>query len=74
MRRCIIDSVQMPIAPRNCVIIIIIMEICKAPSLRLKELTKHNVIHIMYIEMENVISNLTQLKKLTHNVDISVQA
>ena len=29
------------------------MEICKAPTLRLKALNKH--IHIMYIEMENVI-------------------
>ena len=35
------------------IIIIIIMEICKAPTLRLKALNKH--IHIMYIEMENVI-------------------
>ena len=34
-------------------IIIIIMEICKAPTLRLKALNKHA--HIMYIEMENVI-------------------
>ena len=31
----------------------IIMEICKAPTLRLKALNKHT--HIMYIEMENVI-------------------
>ena len=29
------------------------MEICKAPTLRLKTLNKHT--HIMYIEMENVI-------------------
>ena len=29
------------------------MEICKAPTLRLKALNKHA--HIMYIEMENVI-------------------
>ena len=35
------------------VVIIIIMEICKAPTLRLKALNKHT--HIMYIEMENVI-------------------
>ena len=33
--------------------ITIIMEICKAPTLRLKALNKHT--HIMYIEMENVI-------------------
>ena len=36
-------------------IIIIIMEICKVPTLRLKALNKHT--HIMYIEMENVIKN-----------------
>ena len=29
------------------------MDICKAPTLRLKALNKHT--HIMYIEMENVI-------------------
>ena len=29
------------------------MEICKAPTLRLKALNKHT--HIMYIEMENGI-------------------
>ena len=30
-----------------------IMEICKAPTLRLKAPNKHT--HIMYIKMENVI-------------------
>ena len=35
------------------IIIIIIMEICKAPTLQLKALNKHT--HIMYIEMDNVI-------------------
>ena len=40
---------------------IIIMEICKAPTLRLKALNKHNTTHIIYnIEMENFISNLTK--------------
>ena len=39
------------------------MENCKAPTLRLKALNKHNIIHIMYIEIENVIG------KLTHHVD-----
>ena len=33
------------------------MEICEAPILRLKVLNKHSIAHIMYIEMENVISN-----------------
>ena len=28
------------------------MEICKAPTLRLKALNKHSITHIMYIEME----------------------
>ena len=41
------------------------MEICKAPAVRLKALNKHNMTHIMYIEMENVACNL--LKKPTHN-------
>ena len=28
------------------------MEICKAPTLRLKTLNKHSITHIMYMEME----------------------
>ena len=40
--------------------IIIIMEICKASTLRLKALSKDNIPQIMYTEMENVISNLTK--------------
>ena len=36
----------------SCVVIII-MEICKAPTLRLKALNKHTL--ITYVEMENVI-------------------
>ena len=36
-------------------IIIIIMEICKAPTLWFKVLGKHNITLIMYIEMESVI-------------------
>ena len=35
-------------------IIIIIMEICKAPTLRLKALNKHSMTRVMYIEMEMV--------------------
>ena len=34
------------------IIIIIRMEICKAPTLRLIALNKHSITHIMYIEME----------------------
>ena len=37
-------------------LIIIIMEICKAPTLRLKVLNKHT--HIMYIKMENVVQKI----------------
>ena len=40
--------------------ITVIMEICKAPTPRLKALNKHNTTNIMYIEMENVISSLLQ--------------
>ena len=43
-------------------LIIIIMEICKAPTLRLKALNKHT--DIMYIEMENVIKK-TKTKKIS---------
>ena len=32
---------------------------CKTPTPRLKTLNKHNIIHIKYIEMEIVISNLS---------------
>ena len=38
------------------------MEICKAPTLRFKALNKHNIAHMMYIEMENVTSDLTPQK------------
>ena len=37
------------------------MEICKAPTLRLKALKKHT--YIMYIEMENVIKKKRKKKK-----------
>ena len=45
------------------IIIIVIMEICKAPTLRLRVLNKHSITHIMYVEMENVISNKNVCKK-----------
>ena len=52
--------------------IITIMEICKAPTLRLKALNKHSITHIMYIGME-ILSAIKMYvrkkKKLTHNVD-----
>ena len=41
------------------------MDICKAPTLRLKALNKHSITHIMYNEMENVISNF---KKKSDNI------
>ena len=34
------------------VAVIIILEICKAPTLWLKALNKHSITQIMYIEME----------------------
>ena len=37
---------------RNAVTVIIIMDICKARTLRLKALNKHSITHIMYSEME----------------------
>ena len=39
------------------------MEICKVPTLQLKALNKHSITHIMYIEMENIISYKTVYKK-----------
>ena len=37
------------------------MEMCKAPTLLLKALNKHSITHMMYIEIENVISNMIYL-------------
>ena len=45
-------------------LIIIVMEICKAPTLPLKALNKHT--HIMYIEMENVIRKKKKKKRMLH--------
>ena len=63
-------------APRRCYLpvlthktIIIIMGICKAPTLRLKALNKYT--HIMYIEMENVIKKQQQQNMY---ISTSVQA
>ena len=53
------------------------MEICKAPTLRLKALNKHSITHIMYIEMEMLSAikmYIRKKKKLTHNVDKSLKA
>ena len=51
-------------------IIIIMMEICKAPMLQLKALNKHSITHIMYIDMEMLSAikmSVRKKKKLTHN-------
>ena len=48
------------------IIIMIIMDICKTPTLWLKVLNKHNMIHIMCIKMENVISNLKTNMQCRH--------
>ena len=45
------------------ILIILIMEICKVPTLQLKALNKHT--HIMYIEMENVIKK----EKIKEDID-----
>ena len=41
------------------------MEICKAPTLRLKVLNKHSITHIMYIEIEilSAIKNIYKKEK-----------
>ena len=39
------------------------MEICKAPTMGLKALNKQRITHIMYIEMENVISKKKEEEK-----------
>lgn len=41
------------------IILLLIIEICNAPTLRLKVLTKYGIAHIMCIEIENGIHNLT---------------
>ena len=47
-------------------VIIIIMEICKAHSLRLKALNKHSITHIMYIEVEMLsVIHKKYIEKLT---------
>ena len=56
-------------------LIIVRLEICKAPTLQIKAMNKHSISHIMSIEMEIVINNKNlykkekKKKKLTHNVD-----
>ena len=42
------------------------MEICKAPTLRLKALNKRSITHIMYIEME-MLSAATTLNNKKAN-------
>ena len=43
--------------------VIIIMDICKAPALRLKALNKHSIAHIMYIEMEMLSATKMYVRK-----------
>ena len=43
--------------------VIIIMEICKAPTLRLKALNKYSITHIMYIEMEMLSATKMYIRK-----------
>ena len=39
------------------------MEICKAPTLRLKALNKHSITHILYIVMEMLSAIKMNIKK-----------
>ena len=52
------NQTEWPTIPAN----IIIIEICKAPTLRLKALNNHSITHIMYIEMEK-LSAIKEKKK-----------
>ena len=60
----IVDNAGRPFGSKTVLVVlyavIIITEICKAPTMRLKVLNKHNKTHILYIKMENVISNSTK--------------
>ena len=38
---------------------VIITDVCKTPVLRVKALKKHDMSHMMYFEIENVICDLT---------------
>ena len=50
------------------------MEICKVPTLRLKALNKHRIIHMMYVKMEMLpaikMYHIRKKKKLTHNHNV----
>ena len=57
------NSLKILVQTTLCFHIIIIRDICKAPTLRLKALNKHT--HIMCIEMENVIKKKRKEKKIS---------
>ena len=48
---------------RPMLIIITIIEICKAPTLRFKVLNKHSLTHIMYFEMEMLSAIKMDIRK-----------
>ena len=48
------------------VVVVVVIAICKAPILRLKAPNKHNITHVMYMEMEHATSNE---QKPTHDTD-----
>ena len=58
---CCFLCISEVMTPLVTLIIILIMEICKAPTLRLIALNKHT--HIMYIETENVIKKKKKKKE-----------
>ena len=39
------------------IMVVVVIAICKAPILRLKVPNKHNMTHVMYMEMEHATSN-----------------
>ena len=65
---CVCVSVCLSVCQYARHLLIVIMGLCKAPTLRLKALNKRSITHIMYIEMENVNG------KKNNNVDINIQA
>ena len=51
-KSCDIEQIKTTVTHHIIIMIIIIMEICKATTLRFKVLNKHSITRIMYIEME----------------------
>ena len=61
---CVDSEMRAAHFPLHVIIIIIIMEICKAPPLRLKALNKRSITHMMYIEMEMLSAIKMYVRKI----------